>query len=82
MVLEPAYSFLSVGRFGSVSSSTHAHPYDDKITLSSNDVNDIGKYSVTMRITQIPSNGDGYSDPYVGTMPDMTKEFSVIKGQI
>ena len=76
VVLEPAYSFLTVSRTGSVSTSTHAHPYDDLITLSSSDVNDIGKYSVTMRITQIPGV-DGYAHPYAGTMPDMTKEFSV-----
>ena len=48
------------------------------MTLSSNSVNEIGKYSVTIRITQISANNDGYERPYDGKMADMTKEFTVI----
>ena len=76
IVLEPAYSFLSVEQTGAVG-SIHNHLYHDQITLSSNDVNDIGRYSVTIRVTQITDDGDGFTDPYVGKMPDMTKEFLV-----
>ena len=52
VVLEPDYSFLSVQSLGSESTSQWKHKYPDQITANSNDVADIGKYSVTLRIIQ------------------------------
>ena len=51
VTLEPVYSFLSIQTTGTVGTSQWAHQYPDQITASSNDVGDIGKYSVTLRIT-------------------------------
>ena len=77
VTLEPEYPFLSIQTTGTVGPSQWAHQYPDQITVSSNDVDDIGKYSVTLRISQVIANGDGYTNPVIGKMDDLTKEFEV-----
>ena len=75
--IEPPYPFLTVQKAGSLGTSQWQHPYYDQITASSNNVDDIGKYLVTLRITQSGPT-DGYSQPSAGKMADITKSFSVI----
>lgn len=74
--LSPSYPFLTLESTGATA-GPHSHSYHDKLTLASNDLSDVGQYSVTMTVSQDSSNGDGFSNPYVGYIPSVDYTFLV-----
>lgn len=59
-ILSPAYSFLKLEKTGKTG-GPNEHTFWDRLTLFTDDPNDIGEYYVEVKISQEPANGDGYT---------------------
>jgi len=76
--LSPPLTFLTILKTGANKTPISNVSYFDQLELNSTSMADVGKYTMTMTVKQVAANGDGFTTPFVGVMPQITYTFDVV----